>query len=115
QEIDHPRAFRYVDAVTQRRGELVALHRCDAAELRLDRAALECRDHLAARHEMCGVAVEIGMARAEVMREAPAGPVIAFDVLDEDERAGSHHMLRGITRIRLELRRAVDAVPGRGE
>ncbi len=78
---------------------MVTLGRGDAAELGHDLAALIRLHNRRDRHESGVVAVEIGLARLEVFVPALAAPDLAFDVLDEDKRAGAEDV--GFRKVRV--------------
>jgi hypothetical protein len=114
-QIDQPGRLADIDFVPHRLDELVALGRGHAAEFREEATLLEAVNHRCAGFEMRDIAVEIRTAWLEVVIEALPRPVVALDVLDEDEGSGSEDMGLGIERVLLELRGAVDAIPGRSK
>ena len=116
-----PRRLLDREIVRQRPAEVVALLRGEAAEL--DHRLLAADGvHLGRRvgDDECLVAVEVGqldstLVLGEVVGVLLADPVLAFRVRDVGERPRPIDVLLVPVDIGLQLRRAVDEVPRRGE
>ena len=68
----------HADPVAERGLQFVPFGRREAAETGHDLTRFHALDHTGAAHEVGLVAVEIGLARLEIMLPPPAGPGLAF-------------------------------------